>query len=117
MTKDFSDANVVNGIPVLSYLPNEAPLRLVPADQNRPKQKIISPSANATAAAAAEPEVGQFEDSDEAAVEAAAAAKKLAKAKVDLNIAAPVKRGEKVDMCCQTMSTGPILATGIFMDE
>jgi hypothetical protein len=33
------------------------------------------------------------------------------------DIAAPVVRGEKVDMCCQTMSTGSILATGIYMDN
>jgi len=124
LSRDFSDSMVVNGIPVLSYLPNEAPLRLVPADQNRPKKIIVASAkaaaAVAAAAAAGEPEVGQFEDSEEGGTEAATKKSKAGGGggvKGESDIAAPVKRGEKVDMCCQTMSTGPILATGIYMDE
>lgn len=112
MSREFGDNMVVNGIPVLSYLPNEAPLRLVPADQNLPGQKIMAPSAKV--AKAAPVENGQFEDSEDSN---AAATRTVKTRKVDLDIAAPVVRGEKVDMCCQTMSTGPILATGIYMDS
>ena len=110
VSREFGDDVVVNGIPVLSYLPNEAPLRLVPADQSHPAQKVIAPSAAAESAASKEPENGQFEDSEESGVGQKSRGE-------DVDIAAPVVRAGKVDMCCQTMSTGPILATGIYMDS
>ena len=120
VSREFGDDVVVNGIPVLSYLPNEAPLRLVPADQNLPGQKVIAPSANAAAAGpTTNAENGQFEDSEEGGEKGAPknGVAVTKNEKVDVDIAAPVIRGEKVDMCCQTMSTGPILATGIYMDS